>query len=353
MLNRVIFVIMALVLMFSLGVCGARTADDYSEPERKTEFSESEVSEESFVSVAPTAADDMPAGARAMTPPQPEGEISVVVLGDSIARGHGLRNIETERFSAVLGDLLRNKYAAVNVYNYAHDGYNGTNLLNQIRNTSAEEIKNAECILISIGGNNVLNAFSVMGEAFGFSGLDPNLVLQLIEKIANNEFSVDSDLELALDTLENLIKRINKAFESKEYERLITEAGEKLYSEIPQIVKALRVLNPDARIYIQTVYNPYHNVSFSIRGADGSINLSHHGERAVSKLNEAIESLAEENGYTVVPVHDAFAESENSLTNAGYGFLKLCFSADPHPNASGHALMGQIYYEYLTETENG
>ena len=150
----------------------------------------------------------------------------------------------------------------------------------------------------------------------------------------------------------DLQKEVNKAFESNEFQSLIDKAEKDLTNEIPQIVSEIRKHNPNAEIYIQTVYNPYLNVKVSLEGVEEVLDLSSYGELAVSKLNSPIRSLALNNDYIVAPVWEVFNRSKKPLTNAGFDISNTRFSIDPHPNSNGHIVISEIYFKMLTEAQN-
>ena len=82
--------------------------------------------------------------------PETEGSISIVVLGDSIARGYGLENVETQRFSSLLEEDLKTVYKDVSVVNYGVDGQTGAELLSVLQNSPPAELNNCDCVIISI-----------------------------------------------------------------------------------------------------------------------------------------------------------------------------------------------------------
>ena len=144
---------------------------------------------------------------------------------------------------------------------------------------------------------------------------------------------------------------VNAVFESETFNSLITDAGKRLEEEIPQIIEAIRKLNPNAKIYFQTVYNPYKGMNVSLKEVTEQLKLDDYGERSVANLNAPIEALADSLGYEIVPVWTEFEESGKDLVNAGISLLPFNISVDPHPNWQGHELIAKIYCDIITEAK--
>jgi len=282
-----------------------------------------------------------------------EGSISIVVLGDSIARGYGLENVEAERFSSLLSEKLKKNYGEVSVANYGVDGRTGRELLESIKTDPAPELKDCDYVIISIGGNNILQALKNLENIVGMAeNFDPIVFVDYFKYLFAEDAETKKKFEYTLEIINTAFGDMNEAFESEQFESIIETAGKNLEKEIPEIVNEIKKINPDVKIYIQTVYNPYDGITVSLNNIEETLDLAYHGERAVAKLNAPIESLADECGYTVVPIWRAFDESAKTLTNAGFEIMKGQFSVDPHPNSKGHAYIAEIYYTLLTEEQN-
>ncbi|MBQ4245057.1 MAG: hypothetical protein II702_09100 [Clostridia bacterium] len=181
-----------------------------------------------------------------------------LVLGDSIGYGSGLKNSQDACFGRIVADT--------NGYDYANDavpGHTTKNLLSRLENESViEDVKKADIISISIGGNNFL------------LGNLPLLLFNLI---------VRGNTEQAENTV--------AAF----------------YDDLGTIISKIRSVNPDAVILLQTLYNPQ----------TGYIGEAY--ETAIGFLNEAILKFAGENpdGLYVVDVASRLDDSENDFAEDG------------------------------------
>lgn len=283
----------------------------------------------------------------------PSGSFKAVVLGDSIARGYGLESPESMRFSALLEKSLATVYEDIEIANYGVDGRTGEELIDFVKNEPPKELADCDCIIISIGGNNILQMLDTLDTALNaLMEIDPKAVADYFKYTVTDEGEEKDKLAYACDVLSSVFGAINVAFESETFNSLITDAGKRLENEIPRLVSELRKINPDAKIYFQTVYNPYKDINLSLQDVEEKLDLDTHGERAVAKLNAPIEALAEENGYEIVPVWQQFDRSNKTLTNAGISLITASISFDPHPNARGHELIAEIYYGIISEAKN-
>ncbi len=169
-----------------------------------------------------------------------------VVLGDSIAYGSGLSNPVEACYGKIVADTNGYTYA-----NHAIPGHTTTNLINRLSQEEViEDIKKADIINISIGGNDFL-----LGNLLG-------LLFSYI------------------------------IFED---ETQIIDTTDKFYENFTTIVETINSYNEDAVILIQTIYNPQFN------------SLSDPYLKAGSSLNEAMEKFDAENPGEIIIVDVASA----------------------------------------------
>lgn len=358
--------LLVLFMFFSilLSACAQETAED-GVSNQEVFGSESEITNENSsqsdasgdVSDAPAMSDKFPIESRPDSAIE-EKSISIVVLGDSIARGYGLADVESQRFSSVLNKKLSSVYTDISMSNYGVDGQTGAELLEWLATTPPSELSDCDCVIISIGGNNILRSLSSLASMLDeLKDTDPDVFKDYFLYLFAKDEETKQKYEYSCGAINEIFKKVNAAFDSDDFKKLIDKAGDDLEQEIPKIVSEIRKHNADADIYIQTVYNPYKNLKITLSGIEETLDMSHYGDVAVSKLNAPIYALANENGYTVVPVYEGFKSSKNTLINAGFDISNTKFSIDPHPNAMGHSYIAEIYYSMikyknLTEGQN-
>ena len=224
----------------------------------------------------------------------------VVLLGDSIAQGYGLNDVENERYSSLIAEK-----SGCTVYNYAVPGDDGADLIELLASGTCTQLERATVIVISIGANNVLKAADTL--------------LPYYEQIQNGQAPEILDISETFNVIVQGIQRFE--------------------AELPQIISDIRAINSDALIVFQTVYNPYRDFTeFKVEQNGLQISFAAFSASCVIGVNDVINNNAEELGYTVCEVYEPFKEYEGNLINA----LADGSNVDPHPNAEGHKLLAEL-----------
>ncbi len=225
----------------------------------------------------------------------PKGrELNITAFGDSIAAGYGLENQEDNYLS------LFSRNIGASLKNDAVSGYDSNDLLTFFSSGKADsDIENADIIIISIGGNDILHKneeiVSVIKEAFLHGG----------------------------DYFPENINGIYTSFE------------ENLNSVFSYILK----INPSAAIIIQTLYNPALKQGYRISLIDASKLI----DKYIVRLNESIISVSEK--YENVTVFDIADEMNSDASN----FYNLNDTLDIHPTKKGHLTMSELFMKYYNE----
>lgn len=341
-IKRIILLLMALTM--GIGLVSCTDGDNSSKTPTDNSMSTPEGTPSNDMSTPSGTPSDIPAN----VPTEP---ISVVVLGDSIARGYGLENVEIERFSSLLAEKLTSHYSSVDMSNYGVDGMTGAELLAFLQTNPPKELAKCDYVLISIGGNNILGQLSSLAALENLmKGFDPKVFTDYILYLNAEEGQKDK-FSYAVEEVNKLLAAVNDAFLSEDFAKMAGNAKEKLYEEIPAIVSEIKKQNPTAKIMLQTVYNPYKNMNVALPLIQQTVDMSAHGERAVSGLNEVIKSLSEKQGYTVADVWSAFEGASERPINAYFGLFPLALEVDPHPNKIGHQVIADIYYQLIKTGE--
>ena len=217
----------------------------------------------------------------------------MVTLGDSIAAGYGLSDASTQRYSALTAAALtqQEKNTHWNEYNYAISGDDSSDLLSLLQG-ELPELQNADLITVCIGANNVLGP-----------GID------FLSACVEQSVSTDGSVQYT----------VNSAAVSKSYEKFKTDAAggtDRLQKDLNQICQLIRAQNADAPLYFLSVYNPYATVRQTIPIGSINVPFSALSAAAVRSVNRVLEACAPENGYRLVPVAQAFADTETVLVNA-------------------------------------
>jgi len=248
-------------------------------------------------------------------PEEPAG-ITYISVGDSIARGYGLSDIQNTRYSGRIRDLYGDDGMECSEKNYGVDGQTSTELISY---AAGLNLADADIITISIGANNIL------GPAFDF--------LNAYRDYASNPDTAWTEKTIA--------EKYN-SFLSRADEGILT-----LETDIPVLIETIRKQNDDCEILFLTVYNPYAAVEYTLYINGFPIDFAALSGSYVTRLSEVIENGADANGYTTADIRAAFDGKEANLVCAGAATEENIGSLDPHPNDKGHNVIAKTLYELM------
>lgn len=250
-----------------------------------------------------------------------------VSLGDSIAVGRAAPG--GQGFADLFAAWLGGEYQFLDL---AHDGMTSADLLNQLRYDEGTRgaVREGEIVTVSIGGNNLLQP--ILNALYQSNG---GLTAQ------GGEFSYEQYL-LMMEQMAAMVNAMGpEAFADFGGElaggALQTElqAGmEQFLSDFPQIMKEIRTLAPNAKVYVLTLYNPL------VRTPELALAYS----KLIVPMNGAIRLQQVRYGNVkAIPVDLLFLASPRALS------LNLSIlppnvtaqSIDPHPTAYGQKLIYQ------------
>lgn len=232
----------------------------------------------------------------------------MVFLGDSIAAGYGLEgytkddNYNCRSYS----NILKDKYTAElgsecahTMVNEAVSGYTSSDLIAQIQSGELDSgLKDADAVVISIGGNDLLGLLFDLAGALGIDDF--------------SSFNIkDIDLASAASALLGMGNDADKALEqfSVNIDTISTELKKRT----------------NGTIFVQTLYDP-------VEYYDKFAVITDFAAQKIEKLNSII-SEKSANGYKVIDVASDFKGRAGELTN----IKKM----DIHPNAAGHELIAE------------
>ncbi len=237
--------------------------------------------------------------------------VNYVALGDSIAKGYGLQDVEKDSYVGRVATVLEKRYGAVELTNLAENGLRSEQLLDILINENhemhrnyMEKIQEADIITLSIGSNDLLRYVSM-----------------------------DMDFE-------KFRERGDEIF---------TEACCRFQENIAQIIEVLQKEAPQAQIFANNVYNPCNDVSFEFTETFGE-DLDEYAERYINKLNTGFQqeqlqevfanaNVGKEKGQCIViDVKEAFDKSDTKLINMAFRWGDV----DPHPNVEGHKRISEL-----------
>ena len=250
---------------------------------------------------------------------------NLTVLGDSLATGYGLDGYDAETDNAEIlsyANLVAAYYGLTlgeSYFNYAKDTATSAELLKKLSNELSEEeynnIAKSDVIVISIGGNDILELLlTYMKE---FLKLDQNATLeQTITKLS----------KMTENELKDLKKKAESFYKSKE--KGTNEACKKMGENISSAYEKLRQIAPKAQIYIQSLYNPVNELPQYTALSVVNANII---SKLIDTANDRIFSTADKKGMYVIDVFAEFSGRKENCTNIS--------SFDVHPNQHGHAII--------------
>lgn len=230
---------------------------------------------------------------------------SILVLGDSIASGY---NASTS-FGKITADYFNADYM-----NAAVPGYTTTDLLNSIE-ANKNSIDDYDSVVISSGGNNYLDVVTDVLNNY----LDEGDTLETLteEKALALRDKIMADKENAMTHLSS-----------------VTAVTDPAAADISKAVAQIKELNPDAKIYVLTLYNPFESAASYDDVAEMMNDIAN---SVLGDLNTKISAI---DGVTSVPVDSAF----KGLTTS---YVRIA-QKDIHPNDAGHIKIASLLINKMT-----
>lgn len=268
---------------------------------------------------------------------------NLMVLGDSIATGYGLEGYTAGKNDSAAGSFANMLYADMKkggcktYNNYAVDGMTAQALVEHLGSVASPEIINEEgsrnVIVLSIGGNDLLNPlYGAIGKAIESQKSTLELMGVTVDTSTPEATMATLNSAVAADKTGTVLSALQVLAATPENWANVVAATGTFDTDFDSIAKALYANDPNAEIYVLTVYNPFESVP-------GLEMLSAASDSVITSLNAVITKRAAEYNaagkrMTVVDVNSAFKGKAPLLTNMS--------RLDIHPNAAGHQLISQL-----------
>ncbi len=194
--------------------------------------------------------------------------------------------------------------------NFAENGARAADVLAQIR-AHTDEVRRARILVFDVGYNDILGTlYDTMANALGEYAAAR--LPETWEALTEQE-------------KETLCSRLTAAAQTETFRAILAAFRD----GVKEILGALREANPDARIYMQSIYNP-----FAAWDA-----LRAYSDAVVGSVNRILCEEAEEAGCRFLDVFAAFRDHEKLYTNMEH--------YDIHPSEAGHAAIGALFLDAL------
>lgn len=254
------------------------------------------------------------ATASAAQSPDPK---NLVVLGDSIATGYALPGYPESQncYAKQLANAFGLK--GTSYQNLAVDGATSTDLLSKVQDSDTiSAVSSADTVIISIGGNNLLQPFSAaVRQALGLKDSDSDKKMREAMKDPNAGALIQAKLS------------------APEMTAKFAAAVQTFTTDYASIITEIKKANPKVNLYVQTIYNPF-------SGVTSYETLSSFSDTILKAMNNAITSGAAAGGYSVIDVYTPFYGKSPVLTNISL--------FDIHPNQDGHNAIFNLAYTAIT-----
>lgn len=285
---------------------------------------------------------------------------SIVIFGDSIAAGYGLDSDTEYNYGQICAD-----YLGYSVDNYAVSGDTTFDLLNVISSlddSQKNSVAESEIVIISIGGNDLMQYAAkkilvfaaeknLLKEGYTAENIPENPsithLLLMLDTDALKDYANGGLVQmLELNTLLSDIAK-NLRFGTSNYDGYIPKT---IIPNIESAVEQIKQLNPDARIILQTIYQPLQFDPAYIEaeyGNDSSYTTMLGQIR--SNFNDILYTFSDElyaiEGIEVADVFTEFTSLPDNVTpnaaNPGYAYYftdiqESGMNRDFHPNQKGH-----------------
>lgn len=246
-----------------------------------------------------------------------EQEITLVSLGDSIAKGYGCQPEEAygSLLADYIGGLVMPAPFQVRYVNYGTDGDTAADLLEKLtgREDVRASVRAADILTISVGGNDLIHQLSDLMPAQG-------------DSVIGNVAKLLTALGQGLSESRSL------------------EVFQQFRNDMEAILQLLDTLSPHALVILTTIPNPTSDA------AVGPLI-----DRYLERFNDYIRSGCGRTRGIIPAVADcsrAFASytGEEALTFAHIDWSDLrTLSLDPHPTPAGHQVMAQTHIPLLED----
>ncbi len=249
-----------------------------------------------------------------------EAPKKLLALGDSITTGYGLANYsgglpyECKSYINTVAEALGLE-AGKTYVNSAVDGDTSEDLLSMMP-LLTEDIKSSDLIVVTIGGNDLLQAIPLVAAAVAGSN------------VGGLEASVNYLITVAPEKYATLAQ--NTDFQAK-----IGAVLGKYASNLAAIATAIKTNAPEARVILVKQYNPMKNVL-------GFADFGNFADTMIGAINASMDAVAASFGFEVLDAPSVINVNAAGLTN----ILDL----DIHPNAKGHIEMAKLLAKHIGVT---
>ena len=242
--------------------------------------------------------------------------LKIVSLGDSIPNGYLLSD-STMSFDNLFSNALN-----AELYEFSYIGMRSDNLLSDLdRQELKDNILNADIVIINIGANDLLDLLDYV---------DLSEIGIVVESGTVPKINLSSKVIPVIKAyLDNIF--IN------ELKPMSIDAAKDFSIIFPNIIRKIKEYNPNTRIIVNNLYNPFFNISVPLLNIDLN-SIERETDEIIASFNDTIYN---NDGYEIMDVYNALRNNDYLNVNP------LTLSFDPHPNVEGHKRLYELYLNEL------
>ena len=301
-----------------------------------------------------------------------KGDVDIMLLGDSIASGSNLSENEYN-----YGKLVAD-YLGGDVWNYAVSGYESAETLAQIRafdSTQKAQLADSEVVVISIGGNDmiaytteVLLDFAVQNnlltegktsedipEKKDFETLSEFFDMDAVKEYASN-FTNGLKFNDKLDSIYRNLTYTDSQTNGAAYKQIIAK---QIIPNIKAMTEEIKAVNPNARVIVQTVYNPLQFSKEYETNLQETYSATYYAAYVQFKTifhnvtRRFSEQLRDVEGIEIAEVLDIISSADSNGQKYGWYFTDMQSGkekVDIHPTQAGHTAIAIAVLDAIGET---
>jgi lysophospholipase L1-like esterase len=241
--------------------------------------------------------------------------LKIVSLGDSVPNGYLLSD-STMSFDNLFSNALN-----AELYEFSYIGMRSDDLLSDLdRQELKDNILNADIVIINIGANDLLDLLDYV---------DLSEIGIVVESGTVPKINLSSKkIPIIKAYLDNIF--IN------ELKPMSIDAAKDFSIIFPNIIRKIKEYNPNTRIIVNNLYNPFFNISVPLLNIDLN-SIERETDEIIASFNDTIYN---NDGYEIIDIYSILRNNDYLNVNP------ISLSFDPHPNIEGHK---KIYELYLNE----
>ncbi len=299
-------------------------------------------------------------------------DVNITVLGDSIASGYGLSD-EEYNYGQIVAD-----YLSGSVENYAVSGYDSAETLAQIRgfdNEQKAQLADSDIVIISTGANDIIKyaassllefaeTNNLLRDGKTAEDLPENPTLQSIKEFVDMDALVNfagsfANARSLSDRLTYIYQNVTYTDANPNGANRTQVIAKQIIPNINEMVSEIKAANPNARIVLQTVYNPLQlqaSYEEALKAAYGNAyNTAYIQFKTLfhNITEKYAAQLKKVEGVEIADVLTDFSSTDENSQKYGWYFTKVQAgqeNLDIHPTQAGHVAIATTILNTLGET---